>query len=148
MKTIIVTGTPGTGKTVVAKKLAKKNDYKYIDVKRLVKNFKLGTRYDRKRKSVVVDINKLNKVLIGIIKLAKRQKIKGIVIDSHLAHYLPKEYVDVCIVTRTDPKKLYVRLKKRDYSKAKIDENMEAEIMQVILEEARQKKHKIKIVNT
>ena len=148
MKTIIVTGTPGTGKTVIAKKIAKQKKYLYVDVKKLIKNFKLSTEYDKKRKSLVVDLNKLNKVLIDIIKICKDQKVKGIVIDSHLSHYLPKKYVDLCVVTRTDTKKLYSRLKKRKYSKAKIDENMEAEIMQIILEEAREQKHKIKVIAT
>jgi len=120
----------------------------YVDVKKLIKNFKLSTEYDKKRKSLVVDLNKLNKVLIDIIKICKDQKVKGIVIDSHLSHYLPKKYVDLCVVTRTDTKKLYSRLKKRKYSKSKIAENMEAEIMEVILDEARHMKHKIKVIST
>lgn len=148
MKTIVVTGTPGTGKTEIARKIAKKNKYLYVDVKRLIKTFGLNEKFDKKRKSWVVDINKLNKILIGIIRLAKDDKIKGIVFDSHLAHYLPNKYVDLCIVTRTDLKKLHRRLKQRKYSKSKIAENMECEIMQIILEEARSKKHKIKIIKT
>ncbi|MEK6886759.1 MAG: adenylate kinase family protein [Nanoarchaeota archaeon] len=148
MEVIVVTGTPGTGKTLVSKKIAKKNRYFYVDVKKLIKNFKLNDCYDKKRKSWVVDIKKLNKVLISVIETAKFDKLKGVVFDSHLAHYLPKKYVNLCIVTRTDMKRLYQRLKKRGYSKSKIEENMEAEIMQVILEEARVGKHKIKIIKT
>ena len=37
MKTIIVTGSVGTGKTTLAKKLAKKLNYIYIDVSKLIK---------------------------------------------------------------------------------------------------------------
>lgn len=148
MKVLVVTGTPGTGKTFVAKKLAKQHNYSYIDVKQLIKNFKLSDKFDKKRQSWIVDIKKLNKLLISVIGAAKLSKAKGVIIDSHLAHYLPAKYVDLCIVTRCDTKKLYARLKKRKYSKAKIDENMEAEIMQVILEEARKMKHNIKIINT
>ena len=148
IKTIIVTGTPGTGKTVVAKRIAKQKHYAYLDVKTLIKNFKLNKKYDRKRKTWLVDVDRLNKALVSVVAAAKIAKAKGIVIDSHLAHYLPKRYVDLCIVTRTEPKKLYPRLKKRKYSKLKIDENMEAEIMQVILEEARSLKHNIKVVWT
>ncbi|MBN2421279.1 adenylate kinase family protein [Candidatus Woesearchaeota archaeon] len=146
MNVVVVTGTPGTGKTVIAKRLAKQKGFLYIDVKKLVKNFTLGTSYDKKRKSIVVDLKKLNKVLINIIEISKENKVKGLVIDSHLAHFLPRKYVDLCIVTRTNTKKLYSRLKKRGYSKSKIDENMEAEIMEVILDEARRMKHKIKII--
>ncbi len=148
MKVIVVTGTPGTGKTQIARKIAKKNRYTYIDVTKLIKNFKLNEKFDKKRKSWIVDVNKLNKVLIGVIETAKFDRLKGVVFDSHLTHYLPKKYVDLCIVTRSSLKKLHSRLKRRGYSKSKIDENMECEIMQIILEEARHRKHKIKIVKT
>jgi len=73
--------------------------------------------------------------VISVIKTCKYDKIKGVVFDSHLSHYLPRKYVDLCIVTKTNTKKLYDRLKRRKYPKSKIDENMEAEIMQIILEE-------------
>ncbi len=148
MKTIVVTGTPGTGKTTVAKKIAKQKGYVYIDVKKLIKTFKLNEKYDKKRNSWIIDMKRLNELLISTIKAAKYVNVKGIVFDSHLAHYLPKRYVDQCIVTRTEPKRLYSRLKKRKYSKIKINENMEAEIMQIILEEARSLKHHIKVVWT
>ena len=148
MKVIVVTGTPGTGKTKLSKRIAKDKDYLYIDVKRLIKKFKLHEKFDKKRKSWIVNVDKLNEVLLDIIGIARDEGQKGLVLDSHLAHYLPHKYVDLCIVTRTDPKKLYSRLKDRKYSKFKISENVEAEIMQVILEEARTKNHKIKVVYT
>lgn len=148
MKVIVVTGTPGTGKTAVAKKIAKKKSFLYIDVKKLVKNFKLGTGYDKKRKSIVVDLKKLNKLLINIIEVSKANEVKGIVIDSHLSHFLPNKYVDLCIVTRCDTRRLYARLKKRGYSNSKVQENMEAEIMEVILDEARRMKHEINVIWT
>lgn len=148
MKTIVVTGAPGTGKTTVAKRIAKQKGYLYIDVNKLIENFKLSEGYDKKRKCLIVNVRKLNEVLINITGVSKAQKIKGLVIDSHLSHYLPKKYVDLCIVTTTDLKTMYRRLKKRGYSKQKIDENMEVEIMKIILEEAREMEHKIKIIRT
>ena len=148
MKVIVITGTPGTGKTLVSKKIAKNNKYLYIDGKKLIKIFKLNEKFDKKRKSWIVDVKRLNEALIKTITICKLNGEKGVVFDSHLAHYLPRKYVNLCIVTRTEPKKLYSRLKKRGYSQLKIEENMEAEIMQVILEEARERKHKIRIVWT
>lgn len=41
------------------------------------------------------------------------------------------------VVLRTSTEVLYDRLKARGYKEAKLQENMDAEIMQVILEEAR-----------
>ncbi len=48
---ILVSGTPGTGKTTIAKKIAKQKCYKYIDVNKIIsKNKKVVLGYDRKRK--------------------------------------------------------------------------------------------------
>jgi len=41
------------------------------------------------------------------------------------------------VVLRTDNSVLYDRLKKRDYSQSKIDENLDCEIMEIIAQEAR-----------
>ena len=68
MKTIIVTGTPGTGKTAIAKKLAKRLKFYYLDVNKVINKYKLAEGYDRKRKTKIVGIKKLNKALIDFIK--------------------------------------------------------------------------------
>ncbi len=147
MKSIIVTGTPGTGKTTVAKQLAKKHNATYVDVNAVIKENRLRESYDKRRKSYVVDINKLNKVLIKIIADAKKHKI-SLVIDSHLSHYVPAKYVDVCYVTKTSLKKLKKRLQKRCYGKHKIEENMQCEIFDICRMEAQEAGHKIKVVTT
>ncbi|MEK6934559.1 MAG: AAA family ATPase, partial [Nanoarchaeota archaeon] len=120
---IIITGTSGSGKTKVAREIAKKYKLKYVDVGSLIIKNKLYDKYDRKFKSYIVDERKLNRFLIKLIK-----KEKNLVLDSHLSHYLDKKYVDLCIVTKCDLKILKKRLEKRKYSKEKIKENLEAEI--------------------
>ncbi|MBU2561032.1 MAG: AAA family ATPase [Nanoarchaeota archaeon] len=143
-KAIIVTGTPGTGKTTVAKALAKKLGYSYIDANKVVSQNKLSEGYDRKRKCKVVDIKKLNRFLGNIIKNSKTE----VVIDSHLSHYLPSELVKVCVVTKCDLKRLSMILKKRGYPEHKIKENLECEIFDVCLNEAREAGHNILVVET
>jgi len=140
---IIVTGAVGTGKTTIAKKLTKELKYKYIDVNKIISEKKLASGYDKKRKCKIVDIVKLNKVLIDMIK-----KDRNLVIDSHLSHFLSSKYVDKCIVTKCDLKELEKRLKKRKYSKEKIRENLDAEIFDVCLEEAKENKHNVEVVRT
>jgi adenylate kinase len=140
---IIITGTPGTGKTTYAKELAIEKKYVYLDVNKIIEKKKLSEGYDRKRKSKIVDIKKLNKELIKIIK-----KDKNIVVDSHLSHYLPKKYVNICIVTKCNLKTLEKRLKKRGYSKSKIRENLDAEIFDTCRIEAEELGHKVKVVFT
>mgnify|MGYP003975154449 FL=1 len=146
MKVICVTGTPGTGKTTLAKKLAKLNKYEYLDVNKVIKSENLKEGYDKKKKCSIIDIKKLNKALIKIIKSLDS---KGLIIDSHLSHYLSPKYVDLCVITKcSDLKKLENRLKKRDYIKSKIRENLDCEIFDVCLNEANELKHQVKIVNT
>lgn len=142
MKVIIVSGSVGTGKTVIAKKLAKKYKAKYININDIIKEYKLSEGYDKKRKTKIIDIKKLNKVLIKIIKNSK----ENLVIDGHLSHYLPKKYVNTCYITKCDLKTLKKRLQKRKYSKSKIEENIQAEIFNICYQEA--KPHKIKIIDT
>ena len=140
---IIVSGTPGTGKTTLSKKLAKKIDYKYLDVAKLIKEKNLQEFYDKKRKTYVIDVKKLNPILIKLIK-----KSQNLIIDSHLSHYLPKKYIDLCIITKCSLKTLEKRLKKKRYIKEKIRENLDCEIFDICLNEAKEKGHKILIIDT
>ncbi|MFH1376721.1 MAG: AAA family ATPase [Candidatus Woesearchaeota archaeon] len=141
--TIIITGSVATGKSIIAKKLAKELKHKYLDVNKLIIKEKLREKYSKKLESYPVDIKKLNKSLIKKIKENKK-----IIIDSHLSHYLPKKYVDLCIVTICDIKELKKRLKKRKYSEKKIKENLETEIFNTILIEAKENKHNILVIDT
>ena len=133
-KVIVVTGTPGTGKTTVAKKIAKLLGYRYVDVNQVITHHKLSEGYDRKRKCKIIDTKRLNLILIKLITASK----EGLVIDSHLSHFLPKKYVDICIVTRCKLKTLKRRLSKRGYDKNKVQENLESEIFEICLTEAKE----------
>ena len=150
MKTIIITGTPSTGKTTLSKKLTKRLNFYYIDVSKIISKYKLSEGYDKKRKTKIVDVKKLNKFLILEIKNFKKKnkKYRGLIIDSHLSHYLPRKYVDLCIITKCDIKELNKRLKKKKYHKEKIQENLQAEIFDICYNEALERKHKIFIVDT
>jgi adenylate kinase len=140
---ICITGTPGTGKTTLAKRLAAELNYEYIDVKRLIEDNKIYDRYDKEMSSYVVDTKKLNKFLIQKISLNK-----DLVIDSHLSHYFPKRYVDICIVTKCDLKVLKKRLEKRKYSKEKVRENLDSEIFDICLNDAKDQGHFTFVINT
>ena len=162
MKIIVVTGTPGTGKTALSRKIANKLNLHYIDVNNVIRKYKIAEGYDQKMKTKIVDIKKLNKALIMEISQYKKtiknkphksskknpNEIKnGIIIDSHLSHYLAKKYVDLCIVTKCDLKVLRKRLKKRKYSEEKVRENLDAEIFDVCLNEAMERKHNIIVLD-
>jgi len=165
MKIVCVSGTPGTGKTALSKRLASRLGYLYFDVNHFIAKNKLYGSYDRKRKTKVIDVAKLNKKLVRqvnaikksineksnkktSIKYQKSKKLNGIIIDSHLSHFLPRKYVDLCMVIKCDIRELNRRLKNKKFNKAKIQENLQAEIFDICLNEARQRKHKILIVDT
>lgn len=143
-KAIIITGTPGTGKSILCQKLARKYGFLHLDVNKIIKEKKLRQRYDHKRKTYVVDEKKLSKELIKEIKKSN----KTLVIDSHLSHFIPSRYVRLCIVTKTEIGVLFSRLKKRGYNKQKIQENIQSEIFDICLNEAIQRKHKIAVIDT
>ncbi len=144
MKAIVVTGTPGTGKTTFAKKLAKDNNYKYIDVNEIIKLNNLCEEYDNQKDCIVVDETKLADVLVAMIK---NLDVK-LVIDSHMSHFIPKEYVEKCYVCKCNFPELKNRLEKRGYSENKIKDNLECEIFDVCLNEAKELGHDIKIICT
>ena len=137
---ICISGTPGTGKSVIAKKLGKKLRYGILEISKFVKNNKIG-KYNKKLKTIDVDVDKLNDKLIKIIK-----KNKNLIIDGHLSHYLPRKYVDLCIIVKCNLKVLEKRLDKRGYNKQKIKDNLEAEIFDTSLDEAYKNKHNIIVI--
>ena len=144
MKVIIVTGCVATGKTTLSKKIAARLKFHYIDVNELIKEHNLAEGYDKKREASIIDTKKLNKILINIISNLK----ESLVIDSHLSHYMDKKYVDLCIVTKCNLKELKKRLEKRNYSKEKIRENLDADIFDVCLNEAKEEGHNVLVVET
>ena len=146
--TLLVTGTPGTGKSVLAKKLSLLLDYTYFDVNSYAKKTHIYSSYDRKRRTYVVDASKLARYLIKVRQEALKTGKKGIIFDSHMSHYLPPKYADLCIVTRCSLKTLEQRLWKKGYNKAKIRENLDAEIFDTCLVEAKEIGHKFVVFDT
>ncbi len=146
---ICITGTPGAGKTTLAKILLKELGYPLLDVRKFIKEKGISEGFDKKLKCDIIDVKKLNKELIKEIGRVKKEfSPTGIIIDSHLSHYLPKRYIDMCVVTKCDLKELNNRLRKRKYSKEKIRENLDSEIFDICLNEAKEKGHYTFVINT
>ena len=140
---IAITGSPGTGKSTLAKFLVTKLGFDRLDLHHHYKRISSG--YDRAKQSYDINYLKFEK----LAKDKKKEAKKGVIIDSHISHLLPKKLVDLCIVLIcSDLKKLEKRLQKRKYSQKKVRENLDSEIFQVCLAEAQERKHKMMVVDT
>ncbi|KAG5221447.1 factor activating pos [Salix suchowensis] len=131
---IILTGTPGTGKSTHAQFLAEASPIplKNINVSEFVKEKGLHEGYDEEWQSYTVDEDRL------LDELEPLASAGGLILDWHTCELFPERWADLVIVLRCDHTQLWERLEKRGYPVKKIKENNEAEIMEVILEEARQ----------
>lgn len=148
MKVIVITGTPGTGKTSVAKELSLLLHYTYVDGIKIAKQVSEG--YDKIRRTLIVDRRKFSSSVLALIRALKASSNapKGLVIDSHMSHFLPARYADLCIVTRCSLKLLKKRLEARGYPAAKVRENLDAEIFDTCLVEAEELGHNVFVADT
>lgn len=62
----------------------------------------------------------------------------GVIVDFHTVDFFPERFFQLVLVLRTDNTVLFDRLVARGYNPKKVEENVTAEIMQVVLEEARE----------
>jgi adenylate kinase len=120
---VALTGTPGTGKSDVARSLrAKGATVIALNELAFEKGF-IGS-YDRRRRTREVDIKKLGRC---IDRLHPR---KGLIfLEGHYSHLLP---VGRAIVLRCAPKTLRKRLSRRGYPRQKIAENCLAEALDTV----------------
>ncbi|KAI5839233.1 AAA domain-containing protein [Morchella snyderi] len=127
---IIVTGTPGVGKSSHCELIAQTTGLKHLSINQVVKDKGCHDGYDDELKTWIVDDDKLlDEIEEGVMK-------GGYIIDWHVCDIFPKSWIDLVVVLRADSTILYDRLKGRNYPEKKLQENLDAEIMQVILEEA------------
>ncbi|MBM4240445.1 MAG: adenylate kinase [Euryarchaeota archaeon] len=129
-KVILITGTPGVGKSTVSTLLKKKLKSHLIKINEVVDEEVLYSGYDERRKFKIVDLDALCNHLNEMI-----QNLDGfIIIEGHLSHYLKNS--DVVIVLRANPDVLKERLEKKRFSELKINENIEAEALAICAYEA------------
>jgi adenylate kinase len=127
---VLIAGTPGVGKTTVAREVAKRLGVTYVNVAELAVNEGLVAGYDSERGAYVIDEEA---VRAKLRELALRGRA---VVDTHVVSAVPPELVEVAVVLRLDPRELERRLKARGYPPSKVLENVQAEILDACLIEA------------
>ena len=127
---IVITGNPGVGKHTISDLLAMELKYRILDINRIA----LESKTIRKSKEAIeVDTKQLKKVIENEMK-------NNSVIVGHLAPYvLTKSQIDKVVILRKSPYRLNSIYKKRGYSRAKILENLQSEILGIITYDALRK---------
>ncbi|CAJ0576599.1 unnamed protein product, partial [Mesorhabditis spiculigera] len=131
---VLITGSPGTGKTTLASQLAERLGFDLISVGDEVKNHHLYSEYDEEYQSHVLDEEKLLDHIEGRLD----SESGGTVVEYHGCDFFPERWFDFVIVLRCDNTLLYDRLAARGYPDRKIRENIECEIFGSLLQEAQE----------
>jgi adenylate kinase len=118
---IALTGTPGVGKSTLARLLAEKGEC-VVDLAKWAEEH-----------GAIDGVDSDGTRIIATDQLDVGEFPESCFIDGHMSHDLA---VDVVWLLRLNPQSLKPRLEARHYSAAKVQENLEAEAMDLILQEA------------
>eukprot|EP00435_Cladocopium_sp_Y103_P073656 s33_g44.t1 len=118
---ILVTGTPGVGKTTFCEALAAATSLEHLEVSKMVREKRLYREWDDELDCSIFD-----------------EESGGCVVDFHSSSFLDESLLDLVVVLRVDTSTLYDRLEKRHYPESKVKQNVEAEIFQSCLDEVRE----------
>ncbi|ORM40889.1 Adenylate kinase isoenzyme 6 [Babesia sp. Xinjiang] len=128
---ILVTGTPGVGKTTLCKRVVDDVGLKYLNIADLIKAEKLHSEWDDELDCSIYDEKLLKKALAK-----KELNSGGYLLDFHSVEGIDEDDIDHVIVLTVEIENLSQRLTDRSYSDKKIDANIEAEIFKVCLQDA------------
>ncbi len=128
-RTIALSGTPGTGKTAIAALLSEMG-WHTVEVGDLARSSGAVVGRDEERQTDEVDVDMLSHALeVHLATLGAPR----VLLVGHLAHLMPCQTV---VVLRTSPSVLRQRLESRGWPPAKVQENVEAEAVGVVLVES------------
>ncbi|XP_004645767.1 adenylate kinase isoenzyme 6-like [Octodon degus] len=127
---ILITGTPGVGKTTLGKELASRSGLKYINVGDVAREGALYSGYDEEYDCPISDEEKV------VDELENHMTEGGVTVDYHGCDFFPEWWFHAVFVLRTDNSILYKRLETRGYNEKKLRDNIKCEICQVLYEEA------------
>ncbi|KJE94497.1 TATA box binding protein (TBP)-associated factor [Capsaspora owczarzaki ATCC 30864] len=121
---ILITGTPGVGKTTLCELVSAATGYPHYNVSQMAKDGNMLDGWDEEYQTHLLD------------ELEPLVHPGGAIVDYHGCELFPKRWFDLVVVLCADNTVLYDRLSARGYTGKKLSDNVESEIMQVILQEA------------
>lgn len=128
---ILVTGTPGAGKSTISRRIAEQFQLTQQDVSELVKEHDFTDGFDEELNCPFLDEDKLLDYLEPIMQKG------GNIVEYHSNELFPERWFQLVLVATCDTQILFDRLTARGYNKKKIEQNMQCEIFGTILEEAK-----------
>ena len=129
MKNIIISGTPGCGKTAISKVISNRINAQIISLNEVASSDNFSFEFDQERETYIVDFKILMPFILNEIKNIKELNPPYLIIEGHFADVIPDDLIDIAFILRCNPDELYERLKDRNYKNNKITENVQAEIL-------------------
>merc|ERR1711991_172993 len=126
---VLVTGTPGTGKSATVEIVCEQTGARRLCVGEVVKEHRFHDGEDE-HGALLIDEDPL------LDWMEEELAQGGVVVEHHGSALFPERWFDAVVVLTTDNTLLYDRLVARGYPEAKVQSNVECEIMQVLMEEA------------
>jgi len=150
---ILITGTPGVGKSNLCRALLEEDPdgIQWINIGAFAKENNYLGDYDGTYECHELDedriIDELESTIDRIPESNEKPKsnnftrlCRTVLIDHQVTDFFPERWFDIVFVLRTDNTILYDRLgeKGRGYSGKKLEDNIQCEIFQTILDEAKE----------
>ncbi|GAB6944881.1 adenylate kinase family protein [Vulcanisaeta sp. JCM 14467] len=122
MVRLLITGSPGVGKTTVAMELSKALNATLININEVIRPLLkwdpgLSTNY-------VIDEKRARELIKG-----RLSGLDSYIIDTVAINLIDRELIDWCIVLRLNPVELMRRLLLRNWPRCKVVENVLAEVV-------------------